>query len=122
MQPHGSDRKWRRLGAGSRPHHVGETARFPAELASSAPKVLLTITVEGSSSQSWAGSKEAGAGKRVSTALPGPLPSLTPLQEQHSEYIVGVTYRASKGGSLHPHFPPNLSIPATKQLESVPSS
>lgn len=94
MQPRGPDRKWRRLGASSRPRHAGETARFPAALAGSAPKVLLTITAEGSSSQRWAGSEEAGAGKRVSTALPAPLPSLITLQEQHGEYIAGVAYRA----------------------------
>lgn len=29
----------------------------------------------------------------MSTALPALLPSLTPLQEQHSEYTVGVAYR-----------------------------
>jgi len=81
------------LGASSRPCCAGEIAQFPAALAGSAPEALSTIAAESSSSQRWAGSKKAGAGKRVSTALPAPLPSLTALQ-QHDEYIAGVAYRA----------------------------
>lgn len=65
----------------------------PCRATGSAPKVLLTITAKGSSSQPWAESEEEGVGRRVSTALLALLPSFTPLHNQLSEYIAGIDYR-----------------------------
>lgn len=66
----------------------------PCRATGSAPKVLLTITVKGSSSQRWAGSEEEGVGRRASTALLALLLSFTPLHDQLSEYIAETDYRA----------------------------